>query len=106
MDKPRITRRKKLFKVGDIVDRVVNDLRGKVSEVGGESLEDIQVAWNSVVGKTISAHTTLVSLMNGVLVVSVKKSVWRNELEFMKVGIGKKINNYMGREVIRNIILR
>lgn len=106
MDKPRVTKRKRLYKVGDIVDGVVNDLRGQVSETGGESLEEVQCAWSSVVGEAITAHTTLTSLMNGVLVVSVKKSVWRNELEFMKAGITQKINKYMGRSVIRNIILR
>lgn len=106
MDKPRIKKREKLYRVSDIVDGVLNTMRGQVSETGGESLEEVQAAWNTIVGEKIIDNTTLVSLQQGVLVVSVKKSVWRNELEFMKAGIVKKINNNLGRNLIRNIILR
>ncbi len=106
MDKPRITKRSKLIKVGDFLDTVMQKMKGTLSDDGGESLEEIQKAWESVVGKTIKNNTSLTSYKGGVLVVSVKKSVWRSEIEFMKVDIVRKINKYIGTSELRNIILR
>lgn len=106
MDKPRVTKREKLYRVGDIVDAVIEGLRGSVSNKSDESLTEIKSAWDTVVGDNIKTNTSLISFKGGVLVISVKKSVWRSELEYMKGDIVKKINKYIGRSELRNIILR
>lgn len=107
MDKPRVVKREKLYKVGDLVDNVLENMNVSVEKNNNEeSIEEIKIAWKHVLGKSITKYTKVHSFKNGVLVVMVTKSVWRSELEYMKASIIKKINNNIGRDELRNIILR
>ena len=61
------------------------------------------VHWNQVVGKEISERTEPYKIVRGVLFIKVKDPVWRNELQFFKEEIIKKLNNKIGRNVVKEI---
>ncbi|GAB4365992.1 MAG: hypothetical protein Kow0042_05560 [Calditrichia bacterium] len=61
------------------------------------------VYWDSTVGKEISQKTEPIKIINGNLFVRVNDTVWRNELQFFKNDIIEKLNNKIGKRVIKDI---
>jgi predicted nucleic acid-binding Zn ribbon protein len=59
--------------------------------------------WEEIVGEKIARATTPTKISRGVLFVSVKTSVWRNELTMRKKEIMLKINSTLGQEVVLDI---
>jgi predicted nucleic acid-binding Zn ribbon protein len=64
------------------------------------------ILWNDIVGKTISRHTTPEKIMYSKLFIRVDSPVWRNELNFRKAEILKKLNNQLKNAQIKEIVLR
>ena len=62
--------------------------------------------WPKVVGDLIHRYTHKVSSKNGVITVYVKNAALRFELMGMKSSIIEKLNNEVGAEVIKDIILK
>lgn len=62
--------------------------------------------WESVVGKTIAGVTRVERLNDGDLYVRVRNPSWRMELNFRKKEIAQKLNEAIGREMVRTIIFR
>ncbi len=60
-------------------------------------------SWSSVVGETVGQVTKPEKVLNGVLFVKVKNSVWRNELIYMKAEILSNISKAVGDNVINDI---
>jgi len=63
-------------------------------------------AWGAVLGASISRITTNIYVKDGVLFVSLSSSVIRHELFLNKRKIIVSINEYVGSNVIHDIILR
>lgn len=59
--------------------------------------------WDEVVGEAVAAHTSVIGIRGGVLVVKVGSAAWRNELFFMKPKILEKLNSKIGSDVVRDI---
>lgn len=59
--------------------------------------------WPQAVGPQIAAQTQPESLHSGTLFVRTTSSVWVHELHFMKEDILQKINELMGKPVVRDI---
>ena len=59
--------------------------------------------WNEVVGKTVAKNTQPDRVEHGVMIVKVSSPTWRQELYFQKKEIIQKINNTIGKNVIRDI---
>jgi predicted nucleic acid-binding Zn ribbon protein len=59
--------------------------------------------WASIVGKRIAREAEAVKVEKGVLVVRVKTSVWRNELNMRKHEIIEKLNRAIGSETVKDI---
>lgn len=62
--------------------------------------------WDSVVGPQAAAATEAESVREGVLFVRTRSSVWSHELTFLKSAILTRLNQRIGRPVIREIIFR
>ena len=45
---------------------------------------NIGAAWTSIVGKTISQNTKVLSIKNGKITIKTANPIWRNELIFQK----------------------
>ena len=59
--------------------------------------------WNEIVGETVAKKTEPDRVEHGVIVVKVSSPTWRQELYFQKKEIIKKLNNKIGKKVIRDI---
>ena len=63
-------------------------------------------AWINLMGKGVNNYTTSVELRNGVLFVSLSSSVLREELSHGKSKIIDLLNEELGRDLIRELVLR
>ena len=59
--------------------------------------------WSEVVGDRVAEISTAEKIENGILTVSVKTPVWRNELVFLKADIIKKLNTALKKNVVKDI---
>ena len=61
------------------------------------------IVWKKVVGDKIATNTDPVNIRNGVLIVRVSSSTWRQELLLKKSNILEKLNKYLKKEIIKDI---
>ncbi|MCW5521012.1 DUF721 domain-containing protein [Aureitalea sp. L0-47] len=66
----------------------------------------VQEAWHSVMGEAISKYTTAVKLDRETLHVNLTSSVLREELSYGKEKIIKLVNDELGKDLIKKIVLR
>jgi predicted nucleic acid-binding Zn ribbon protein len=59
--------------------------------------------WNEIVGEKVANNTEPDRVEHGVIIVKVSSPAWRHELHFQKKEIIQKINNTIGKNVIRDI---
>jgi len=85
--------------LGSSLDQLADGLgiRRKLSEY------DAVLQWETLVGEHIARAASAVRITNGVLVVRVRTSSWRNELSLRKAEIIKTINTGLGRDVVKDI---
>ena len=62
--------------------------------------------WEQIVGAQIAKAAKAEKINRGVLTVRVEKSVWRNELNYLKKQIISKLNEALEKEVVKEIIFR
>ncbi len=63
-------------------------------------------AWKSLMGNGVNNYTTSVELRNETLFVSLSSSVLREELSLGKTKIISMLNEELGRELIKKLVLR
>jgi len=61
------------------------------------------IVWKEVVGDTVSENATAEKIDHGILMVKVKTSTWRQELQLQKPTIIKKLNKKLGKKVIKDV---
>jgi predicted nucleic acid-binding Zn ribbon protein len=66
----------------------------------------IRRAWDEVLGPMIMRSTQKIFIKNRVLHVSLTSSVLRNELFLNRKRLLKNLNDYVGEEVIEDIVIR
>lgn len=59
--------------------------------------------WDAVVGDHVAKVATPTKIFQGVLLVRVKTSTWRNELNLRKREIIDRLNNALGATVVKDI---
>ena len=62
--------------------------------------------WTDVVGATVASRAQPLRIINGTLTVAVSSGPWMQELTFLKGMMKQKLNDRLGGEVVRNIVLR
>lgn len=67
---------------------------------------DVEQAWKNLMGNGVNNYTEEVLLKNTTLYVKLSSAVLRNELSYGKDKIIKMINEEMGKEIIKNLVLR
>ena len=74
---------------------------------GADYLDEVKVinAWSKVVGQFIASHTIDTSIKNGVLYVRVDSDALRNELNYSKSLLVKNLNDRVGKEILKEIVL-
>ena len=67
---------------------------------------DVEQAWKNLMGNGVNTYTKDVILKGTILYVSLTSAVLREELSYGKDKIIKMINEEMGKEVVKSIVLR
>jgi hypothetical protein len=88
--------------VGDILNEIikVNKLESGLNQI---SVVD---AWKNLMGNGVNNYTQNVALRNETLYVELTSAVLRQELSYGKEKIVKMINEELGKEVVKYIVLR
>ena len=70
-------------------------------------IDEVKVinSWKQVVGPFIAAHTIDFSIKNGVLFVRVDSDALRSELSYSKSLLMKNLNEMVGKEMVKEIVL-
>ena len=66
----------------------------------------VKEAWHGVMGKAISNYTTNILLERDTLFVRLSSSVLREELSYGKEKIIKLLNEELGKELVKKLVLR
>ncbi|WP_375324952.1 DUF721 domain-containing protein [Flagellimonas sp. GZD32] len=67
---------------------------------------DVREAWVNLMGNGVNNYTTGVELRNETLFISLSSSVLREELSLGKSKIIKMVNEELGRELVKKLVLR
>ncbi|MHC0448144.1 DUF721 domain-containing protein [Flavobacterium sp. 3-218] len=78
----------------------VNKLQAGMDQI------DVRDAWKNLMGSGVNTYTKNVVLKGSTLYVELGSSVLREELAHGKYKIVKMINEELGREVVKDVILR
>lgn len=73
-----------------------------------KGLDKVNVAdaWGNLMGNGVNNYTTAISLERDVLYVQLSSSVLREELSYGKQKIVNMLNEELGKEIIKKLILR
>lgn len=95
-------RRKGAHRIDSLLDQFVkaNNLEQGLAEYR------ITKGWYEILGHNIGAATKSIYLKDEKLFVKLHSSVIRNELTLLKEEIIRRLNEYAGMEVIRDLVLR
>ena len=87
---------------------IADALKGFIKENSldkGLNKIDAQNAWYAVMGRSIEAYTSSVELKNKTLVVRLSSAPLREELSYGKSKIIININEYLRKDIIKELIL-
>lgn len=62
--------------------------------------------WPEVVGATVASRATPLRIIKGILTVAVSSGPWKQELTFLKGMMIEKLNERLGGEVVKEIVLK
>lgn len=66
----------------------------------------IEESWNKLMGKGVENYTTSIRLQNKTLIVQLSSSVLREELSYGKEKIIVMLNEAMGKDLIKKLVLK
>jgi len=86
-------------RLGEVLQKSLKriDPSGRLAEYG------VWPIWNDLVGDIIARNAQPEKIRNGTLFVKVSSHVWMQQLQYMKDTITDKVNEKLGREVVKNI---
>jgi len=73
-----------------------------------ERLKEAEIwrLWPEIVGQTVAARAVPLRIIKGVLTVAVSSGPWKQELSFLKGMMIERLNDRLGGEVVKEIILK
>lgn len=88
--------------IGDVLKAFIetNKLQAGMNKI------DVQQAWKNLMGNGVNSYTKEVVLKGTTLYVALTSAVLREELSYGKQKIIKMINEELGKEVVKDVILR
>jgi hypothetical protein len=89
--------------IGDVLKDFISSRRKLEKGLNKVSAQD---AWRTVMGEVISKYTTQVLLERDTLFVQLSSSVLREELSYGKEKILKLLNEELGKELLKKLVLR
>jgi predicted nucleic acid-binding Zn ribbon protein len=68
--------------------------------------ENAVVLWDEIVGKKIAQASKAVKIERGTLLIEVKSSAWKHQIQMLKPDILKKLNAQLGPNTVKNLRFR
>lgn len=88
--------------IGAVLQQII-----QVNKLGaGMDQIDVKEAWRQLMGNGVNTYTKNVILKGSTLYVELGSAVLREELSHGKSKIVKMINEELGREVVKDVVLR
>lgn len=88
--------------IGAVLQQII-----QVNKLGaGMDQIDVKAAWRHLMGNGVHTYTKNVVLKGSTLYVELGSAVLREELSHGKSKIVKMINEELGREVVKDVVLR
>ncbi|MBM3921687.1 MAG: DUF721 domain-containing protein [Sphingomonadales bacterium] len=91
-----------LYSMGEALQAFLNESRIK----GDVQAFQIKEAWESIMGKTVARYTDTIKIFGDRLIVSTSVGPLKNELRFQKESIIKRVNEAMGAEIVKEVIIQ
>lgn len=90
------------LKIGEVLKEFVetNKLQSGLDKV------NVREAWEEMMGNGVNHYTTAVKLERDTLYVQLSSSVLREELSYGKEKIITMLNEALGKEIIKKLVLR
>lgn len=87
--------------IGDVLKTIIkqNKLNSGLDKI------DVKQAWITLMGNGVAAYTEAIELKKETLYVKLSSSVLREELMYGREKIVKMINEELGKEIIKKIVL-
>ncbi|HZH70832.1 MAG TPA: DUF721 domain-containing protein [Flavobacteriaceae bacterium] len=88
--------------IGDVLKEFIdhNNLKKGIEKI------NVDEAWKNTMGPAIVKYTTTLKFEHPTLYVQLSSSVLREELSYGKTKIIKLLNEELGEELIKNLVLR
>ena len=95
-EKKRSSKEKHL---GDVIDKLLKayNLEDKMKEL------DLLEAWPDLMGKAVAHRTKSIEIKNQKLLLKIDSSVMREQLHIGKQVIIQRVNEFMGKDVIKDV---
>lgn len=90
------------YKLGDAIRKYIDTSRVK----NGLRTHQINSAWELMMGKVVASHTDLLKLEGSTLFVKTSVGPLRAELEYQKPMMLKRLNELLGQEVVKKIVVQ
>ena len=95
-------RKSNLIKLGDAISQLFKE--EKLDEK--YSIFAIRNGWEGIVGSTIAKHTSQINYVQNILFVSIDSPIVRNEALYAKQEIIEKVNRFVGKRLIKELVLK
>ena len=89
------------YSLGDALKAFLSKSRLKYSI---QALQ-IEEAWESIMGKTIAKYTEKIQLNNQTLYITTHMAPLKNELMFQKDSIISRVNELLGKDTVREVVI-
>ncbi len=73
---------------------------------GGIQALQIEDAWGKIMGKTIAKYTDKIEIINSTLFISSTVAPLKNELLYQKEKIIERVNEALGENVIKEVVIK
>jgi hypothetical protein len=90
------------YSIGDAIEKFLEQSRIK------GSIQALQIgdAWENIMGKTIARYTEEIKIINDTLFITTHVAPLKQELIFQKEKIKLRVNEALGKKVIKEIVIR
>jgi predicted nucleic acid-binding Zn ribbon protein len=99
---PYLCRMASELSLGDAIRQFLNKSRIK----GGLQALQITQVWEQLMGKTIAKYTDRIEINGTVLYIYTTVAPLKQELQFQKENIIKRVNEAMGEAVVNEVVIR
>lgn len=90
------------YSIGEAIQQFLDQSRIK----GDMQALQVEDAWEEIMGKTIARYTESIKIINDTLFITTHVAPLKQELIYQKEKIKLRVNEALGKNVIRDVVIR